>query len=273
MRPPGPSALTYNSYLRVPELLKLQTPQSTPPHHDEMLFIIIHQAYELWFLLILQELETAMEHMGKGEVLRARHFINRVVQIQKLLVQQIHVLETMSPIEFLGFRDRLQPASGFQSVQFREIEFVCGLKDPRMLAHFAGKPEEAARLQKRMDTPDLPAAFHALLAKLGFPMPSPDRRARLHEDREARQQVLDTLIRLYSDAASNLELHLLAESLVDLDEHLSLWRGHHVKVVERIIGLKPGTGGSEGVGYLLSTLDKRCFPLLWELRFHLGKQQ
>ena len=271
MRPPGPDDLTYNSYLRVPELLKLQTPQSDPPHHDELLFIIIHQAYELWFYLILQELESAMQAMERGEVLRAHHFIRRVVQIQKLLVEQIHVLETMNPIEFLGFRERLKPASGFQSVQFREIEFMCGLKDRRMLSHFAGKPEEFARLNARFEGPDLSLRFHELLGRTGFALPSPDRLRKLDTDAEARKQVLDALIQLYSNPQSHLEIYLLAEVLVDLDEHLSLWRGHHVKVVERVIGLKPGTGGSEGVGYLLTTLDKRCFPLLWEVRFHLGQ--
>ena len=272
MLPPGPSDLTYNSYLRVPELLRLQSPQSDPPHHDELLFIIIHQAYELWFFLILQELETAMASMARGEVLRAHHFIRRVVQIQKLLVEQIHLLETMNPIEFLGFRERLKPASGFQSVQFREIEFLCGLKDRRILSHFSGKPAEMATLQARLDGPDLPAAFHRLLGRLGFAMPPEDQLDDLASHPAARQQVLDALIRLYNNPDTNLELYLLAESLVDLDEHLSLWRGHHVKVVERVIGKKPGTGGSEGVGYLLSTLDKRCFPLLWDVRFHLGNQ-
>jgi tryptophan 2,3-dioxygenase len=258
--------------LRVRELLSLQTPRSDPPHHDELLFIVIHQAYELWFRLVLHELETAMGYMEQGQVLRAHHFIRRVVTIQKLLVEQIHVLETMTPIEFLGFRERLRPASGFQSVQFREIESICGLKDPRMLAHFAGRDEELGRLRARMEAPDLPTVFHHLLARQGFLMPSDERLQRLDRDAEARRQVLDALITLYSHPESNLELYLLAESLVDLDEHLSLWRGHHVKVVERLIGQKPGTGGSEGVGYLLSTLDKRCFPLLWEVRFHLGEQ-
>jgi tryptophan 2,3-dioxygenase len=270
MRPLSPSDLTYNSYLRVPELLRLQTPQSDPPHHDELLFIIIHQAYELWFHLILHELETAMSYMEKGQVLRAHHFIRRVVTIQKVLVDQIHILETMTPIEFLAFRHRLNPASGFQSVQFREIEFVCGLKDEKALLYFANRPEEMEKLKRRMDGPDLPRAFHHLLARLGFAMPEEAKLADLAQDEAARNMVRDALVQLYSNPDSNLELYLLAESLVDLDEHLALWRSHHVKVVERIIGKRPGTGGSEGVGYLLTTLDKRCFPLLWEARFHLG---
>lgn len=272
MRPPALTDLTYNSYLRVPELLRLQTPRSDPPHHDELLFIIIHQAYELWFHLILHELKTAMSHMEQGRVLRAHHFIRRVVTIQKVLVEQIHILETMTPIEFLGFRHRLNPASGFQSVQFREIEFICGLKDEKALACFASRPDELERLKQRLEAPDLPLAFHHLLARLGFAMPSEGRLANLADDEAARTMVRDVLVELYSNPDSNLELYLLAESLVDLDEHLALWRSHHVMVVERIIGRKPGTGGSEGVAYLMTTLDKRCFPLLWEVRFHLGGQ-
>ena len=272
MRPLAPSDLTYNSYLRVPELLDLQTPQSDPPHHDELLFIIIHQAYELWFRLILHELETAMSYMEQGQVLRAHHFIRRVVTIQKVLIDQIHILETMTPIEFLGFRHRLNPASGFQSVQFREIEFVCGLKDEKALLYFANRPDELEKLKKRLESSDLPRAFHHLLARLGFKMPDEAALAKLAEDESARTLVRNVLVELYSNPDSNLELYLLAESLVDLDEYLALWRGHHVKVVERIIGMKPGTGGSEGVAYLLSTLNKRCFPLLWEVRLHLGDQ-
>jgi tryptophan 2,3-dioxygenase len=270
MRPLAPGDLTYNSYLRVPELLSLQTPQSDPPHHDELLFIIIHQAYELWFRLILHELGSAMMYMEQGDVLRAHHFLRRVVTIQRVLVDQIHILETMSPIEFLAFRDRLNPASGFQSLQFREIEFLCGLKNDKVFQHFATRPEELKKLQERAGAPDLPRAFHHLLAKKGFNMPEESRLANLDQDPEARQQVLDVLIELYSKPDDHLEMYLLAESLVDLDQQLSLWRSHHVKVVERVIGMKPGTGGSEGVSYLLSTLDKRCFPLLWQVRFHLG---
>lgn len=272
MRPLGESDLTYNSYLRVPELLKLQTPQSDPPHHDELLFIIIHQAYELWFSLIKHELELGMRHMEQGEVLKAHHFIRRVVQIQRLLVEQIHVLETMNPIDFLGFRERLTPASGFQSLQFREFEFTCGLKDAKLLDHFAGRSEEYEVLKARIDAPDLPFVFHRMLRNAGFAMPDDASLKELDRHPQARQQVLDSLIKLYSKPEENLPVYLLAESLVDLDQHLSLWRAHHVKVVERVIGMKPGTGGSEGVGYLLSTLNKRCFPLLWELRFHLGTQ-
>jgi tryptophan 2,3-dioxygenase len=262
--------LTYNSYLKVPELLRLQVPQSDPPHHDEQLFIIIHQTYELWFHLILHELEHAIRYMQQSEVLRAQHFIRRVVVIEKVLVEQIHILETMTPIEFLGFRSRLQPASGFQSLQFREIEFIAGLKDPRMLAHFAKNREEHDRLQRRANDPDLRYAFYSLLAASGFAMPPAERLNTADEDPQTREIILKSLEMLYSRPESNLPLYLLAESLIEFDEFLSLWRHHHVKVVERVIGAKPGTGGSEGVAYLLTTMDKRCFPLLWDVRSRLG---
>jgi tryptophan 2,3-dioxygenase len=269
LEPTEPAKLTYESYLKVPELLRLQVPRSDPPHHDELLFIIIHQAYELWFHLILHELEWSIRFMDRGQVLRAHHFLERVVAIQKLLVQQIHILETMTPIEFLAFRERLKPASGFQSVQFREIEFIAGLKDPRMLAQFPDRDPASRRLHRRFQGPDLRTSFYGLLAQLGFAMPPEAAHATADQDPEARRLILAALDRLYSRPDSNLELYLLAEALVDFDEHLSLWRDHHVKVVERVIGRKRGTGGSEGVAYLETTLSKRCFPLLWEVRSHL----
>jgi tryptophan 2,3-dioxygenase len=263
------SDLTYESYLKVPELLALQDLKSIPPHHDELLFIVIHQAYELWFKMILFEVENAMAYMSKGEVLRANHFLRRVVEIQKLLVAQIHILETMTPIEFLGFRGHINPASGFQSFQFRELEFVAGLVDVAFYEHFI---EQAglASLRRRAEEPSLWHAFQALLRDRGFDVPAP-----LPNDPPAgpeRHQLLMALKALYETPQTHMDLYMLAEALVDFDAQLALWRFHHVTVVERVIGMKPGTGGSEGVGYLLSTLDKRCFPLLWEVRFHLGHQ-
>jgi len=268
---PGKSDLTYNSYLKVSELLSLQQPQSDPVHHDEMLFIIIHQAYELWFKLILHELEFAIEYMGQARVLRARHFVNRVVEIMKLLVPQIHILETMTPAEFLQFRDRLDPASGFQSLQFREFEFIAGLKDARYLKFFEHRPEQKAILERRLAQPDLRMSFYQMLRKLGFVLPPDISRDALSQGSEAEQQVLRALLPIYQDPEHQLPLYLLCESLVDLDEHLSLWREHHVRVVERIIGFKRGTGGSSGAAYLRSTTSKRCFPCLWDVRTLLEK--
>jgi tryptophan 2,3-dioxygenase len=261
----GRADLTYNDYLKVPELIGLQKPLSNPEHHDEMLFIVIHQAYELWFKLIIHELEYAMEYMKKKEVLRAHHFVKRVVEIQKVLIQQIHILETMTPVEFLGFRENLMPASGFQSLQHREIEFMCGMKEERYFHFFQNRPEVLAVLRKRFDAPDLSSSFLMLAKSLGYQVPEKD----TPEDREA---ILQGLKGIYQNPSKDLPLYLLAESLVDLDQGLALWREHHVRVVERVIGFKKGTGGSSGVEYLRSQTAKKAFPYLWEVRGLLERE-
>ena len=266
----GSTELTYNDYLKVPELLSLQQRQSEPPHHDEMLFIIIHQAYELWFKLILHELSSAMEQMNRREVLRARHFVHRCVEIFRVLVQQIHILETMQPVEFLQFRDRLTPASGFQSMQFRELEFLSGLKEPRYLQFFKNRPDLTAILQARLDGPDLRSAYYDLLRGLGRAIPEGASEKERAGDAEVTEQVIQVLIPIYQDPSADLPLYLLTESLVELDQYLGLWREHHVRVVERVIGFKKGTGGSSGVDYLRATTTKKAFPLLWEVRTRLS---
>jgi len=255
----GKSDLTYNTYLKVSELTGLQFPVSDPAHHDEMLFIIIHQAYELWFKLIKHELATAMDHMREREVLRAQHFVKRTVEIMKVLDQQIHILETMNPVEFLEFRSGLNPASGFQSLQFREIEFMAGLKDESYLKHFEKRPEMLRELRAALAAPDLNARYLEMVNALGYTLPTRDAP-------ETRPAILAALKPIYQDPGKDLPLYLLSESLVDLDQHLSLWREHHVRVVERVIGFKQGTGGSSGVEYLRTTTAKKAFPYLWEVR-------
>lgn len=269
----GAGDLSYPDYLKINELLSIQKPQSSPAHHDEMLFIIIHQAYELWFRLILHELETAVEHMRGAQVLRAHHFLNRVVQIQKLLVNQIHILETMSPIDFLGFRDQINPASGFQSIQFREIEFMAGLKDPAFIEHFKNKPELAEKIKKRLDSPDLRTEYYRMLRLIGFNIPENAAELESQKDPGINKTILAALLKIYQRPQDHLPLYLLSESLIEFDEYLSLWRDHHVRVVERILGFKRGTGGSSGVAYLQSTTAKKCFPLLWEVRTHLKREE
>lgn len=266
------SDLTYNDYLKIPELLGLQLPQSTPPHHDEMLFIVIHQAYELWFKLILHEFDTVMHYMDEGDPLSAHHFMNRIVEILKLLVGQIHILETMSPIDFLEFRDRLMPASGFQSTQFREIEFLAGLKDKKYLKYFEHRPDFVRLLEKRMESRDLGECYYEMMRKLGYKVPADA--ARIEEKGSPRgiKRILDALRPIYQKPSKHLPAYLLTEALVDFDQYLGLWREHHVRVVERVIGFKRGTGGSSGVQYLRSTTYKKAFPLLWELRSHLEKE-
>lgn len=267
----GDAQLTYNDYLKVPELLELQHLLSDPPHHDEMLFIVIHQAYELWFKLILHELEQAIQLMEQRQVLQARHFVHRVVKIIELLVSQIHILETMTAADFLQFRDRLKPASGFQSLQFREIEFLAGLKDRRYIRNFSNRPHEAAVLERRFEETDLRSAYYQMLRALGLDIPADVSRETLDEDKVAGSRLLAALKEIYQKPIAEMPLYVLSESLVDLDQQLSLWRHHHVQVVERIIGHKPGTGGSSGVSYLRTTTDKRCFPYLWLVRNELEK--
>lgn len=264
--------LTYNDYLKIPQLLSLQQRLSDPPNHDEMLFIIIHQAYELWFKEILNEFDAVIPAMNEDRFLPAHHYMNRVTEIMRVLVGQIKILETMAPGVFLEFRDHLNPASGFQSLQFREIEFRAGIKDERYLKSFTYRPDYLETLQRRLREPDLRQTYHALLLRNRFADRA--RHATLppevEEDPE-KAELLRALIAVYERAQDDLPVYLLSESLVDFDELLSHWRAHHVLMVERIIGGRPGTGGSAGVAYLQQTTAKRAFPLLWEVRGYLKK--
>jgi tryptophan 2,3-dioxygenase len=263
------SPLTYNNYLKVSELISLQICQSDPPHHDETLFIVIHQAYELWFKLILHELDSVFYFMTQDKVRRANFYMKRVVNVMRLLVQQIQLLETMSPKDFLGFRYKLNPASGFQSMQFREIEIAGGMRDTRLLEHFQSDPVGYAQLKKRYEAPSLPEAFYELLRRRGFKLPvaPPDADQDLQE--QTQELRIKELLKLYNEEDDYPDLHDLAESFIDFDQCIFLWRMNHVTVVERMIGFKKGTGGSDGVAYLRTTLDKRCFSDLWKLRTYL----
>jgi tryptophan 2,3-dioxygenase len=269
----GPSdaknSLTYNNYLKVNELKSLQICQSDPPHHDEPLFIIIHQAYELWFKLILHELDSVFYFMQQDKVRRANFYMKRVVNVLRLLVQQIQLLETMSPKDFLGFRYKLNPASGFQSSQFREIEIAGGMRDPRLLEHFRSDPVAFEQLKKRTEAPSLPDAFYELMRRRGFTLPVAPLDASEEEQNDAQDKRIKELLKLYNEEDDYPDLHDLAESFIDFDQCIFLWRMNHVTVVERMIGFKKGTGGSDGVAYLRTTLDKRCFTDLWKLRTYL----
>ncbi len=258
----GGEELTYEGYLRIPELVRLQQCRSKPVHHDELLFIITHQAYELWFKVILFEVDAALESMQAGDAAEATHGLRRVVRIEQLLVQQIHILETMRPVDFLGFREQLNPASGFQSIQFRELELSSGLGSPEIMAEFQDKADIQARLRRRMEGTTLPQAFRVLLRARGLEQPEGD-------DEAAVGQRVQALAALYQQPGSNQDLVDLAEELISHDEQIQLWRFHHVRMVERMIGFKSGTGGTEGVAYLQSTLGKKGFPDLWAVRTHL----
>ncbi len=249
--------LTYGSYLRVQELLDQQRLESDPPAHDELLFITIHQVYELWFKQLLHELGAVREEMFSGHLWRARHLLGRVVSIEDVLIRQVGVLETMTPQDFLVFRDRLAPASGFQSVQFRELEFLSGAKDPGYLERFRGlTADERARLELRLEEPSLWDAFLHVV-----------RRAGLQADDD--EQFTASLLTVAANRPRYGEVWELAERLLDHDANAAMWRSRHVLMVERQIGTKSGTGGSSGSPYLRSRLGLHYYPLLWELRSHL----
>jgi len=246
--------LCYGSYLRLPELLSQQVLASDPPAHDELLFITIHQVYELWFQLLLHELSAAREAMFAGDLWTARHLLTRGHVIEHVLIAQIPVLETMTPQDFLAFREKLAPASGFQSVQFRELEFLSGAKDPRYLDRLAdATDDERARLERRLAEPTLWDGFLAGLAARGLPA---------YDDAGLRA----SLLALAGDRSRYGDLWDLSEALLEHDERAAQWRARHVSMVERQIGTKSGTGGSTGAPYLRSRLNLRYYPLLWELR-------
>jgi tryptophan 2,3-dioxygenase len=268
----GKAPLSYNKYLRVRELIDLQTCLSDPAHHDELLFITVHQAYELWFKQILHELDASILATREDRAPAAARSLARVAEIEKLLVTQIHILETMTPINFLGFRDQLNPASGFQSMQFREVEFASGLKDEEIMRAFREDEFAAARLRARFDAPTLGEEFYALLARRGLDSP-PDTASLPDEERRRRyQRRVRAVVEVLTHFEQRHEEFQLGEALIAHDEFFSLWRYHHVKMVERMLGTKRGTGGSEGVGYLKTTLDKKFFPELWEARTHLDSR-
>jgi tryptophan 2,3-dioxygenase len=256
-------SLTYSSYLRIPELLDLQTPQSRlagREEHDEMLFIVIHQVYELWFKQLLHEIDEVIRRLDADDVVRAGRGLRRMLTIMKVLVSQMDVLETMSPLEFLTFRERLDASSGFQSAQFREFEFVLGYKRPRVVVDVPGDHGARQRLQDRLHSPSLWYSVCELLRRRGWDIgPAAD----VVEATSVNPTVQRALVDLYRSDAMIVEL---CERLVDLDEGVQEWRYRHVKMVERTIGNKTGTGGSSGVEYLASTLGRPLFPDLWVIR-------
>src|SRR5208282_1370283 len=267
---PAPGQLTYSSYLKVPELLELQQPQSTPQHHDELLFIIVHQTYELWFKELLHDLDAVVANLRKAgaapqshdEVYEAARLLRRCTEITRVLVEQFTILETMLPTHFLAFRGLLEPASGFQSEQFREIEFLCGLKDEKMLRYHRPTPEAYASLKRRLEEPSLHDVFFGALRSMGKLAPTSDG-ATDKEQFEARARAVYAL---YRDEHHHRDWIDVCERLTEFDELVVSWRLRHIQLVERIIGIRMGTGGSTGASYLKLTLDKKFFPELWEAR-------
>ncbi|MDQ3127555.1 MAG: tryptophan 2,3-dioxygenase family protein [Chloroflexota bacterium] len=263
-------AVTYSTYLAIDEVLAAQRPLSIAPdgrpEHDEMLFIVIHQVYELWFKQLLHELTEVQRTLEAGHTDRTLHLLNRALKILKTLVAQVDVLETMTPLQFLSFRDRLESASGFQSAQFREVEAVLGMREASAVAAQPEGSEGRSRIEAAQGRRSLWASFLRYMAARGHGLaddilardvtlpPAPDERV---------QDVLVAVYRGDPDAA------LVAERFVDLDEGFQEWRYRHVKMVERTIGTKRGTGGSAGVEYLRNTLFQPVFPDLWEIRGRL----
>ncbi|HMQ03236.1 MAG TPA: tryptophan 2,3-dioxygenase family protein [Pyrinomonadaceae bacterium] len=248
--------LSYNKYLKVKDLVRLQETLSDPASHDELLFIIIHQTYELWFKQILHELDACIGWIGEGRLFRANHSLRAVNSIEKILVTQIHILESMAPIGFLEFRDKLNPASGFQSMQFRELEFASGEKDERILESFKDDDFAYERLRKRFDSPTLADALWSLLERNGFTV-------------ESNEERVAAIVEILTHPEKYAEIYNMQDLLIEHDELIISWRYNHIQMVERMLGMKRGTGGSEGVGYLMTTLKKKFFPELWEARTHL----
>lgn len=262
---PDPS-VTYGSYLAVDELLALQRPRSQGPEHDEMLFIVIHQVYELWFKQVLHEVDHVIALLEARDPYRAQHSLKRILTILKVLVAQLDILETMTPLEFQSFRERLEAASGFQSDQFRQLEFVLGNKSRAAIERFAADSRARRALEHRFGAPTLWDAFLTYLSREGYAIPSASLGRDVTGPIEPSPELQATLIDLYRRDPKHAEM---CERLVDLDEGLQEWRYRHVKMVQRTIGARVGTGGSSGAQYLATTLMTPIFPDLWEIRSRL----
>ena len=261
-----PASATYASYLKIDELLSLQQPRSAGPEHDEMLFIIIHQVYELWFKELLHEFDAVMRLLEQDESHRAQHTLKRILTILKVMVAQLDILETMTPLEFLSFRERLDAASGFQSDQFRQIEFLLGVKSEQAIRRFPEGSRARAALERRHGEPTLWDAFLRYLAREHYAVPQSHLERQVTAPVEPSPDMQQILIDLYRRDTKNVEL---CERLVDLDEGVQEWRYRHVKMVERTIGTRHGTGGSAGAAYLKETVGRPIFPDLWAIRAQL----
>ena len=258
--------LTYKQYLHLDDLLNLQQPLTQPECHDETLFIIVHQVFELWFRLILHEIDKVSNLLEQGDVLESERLIRRLTSIVRLFIPKLSVLETMIPSDFIQFRDLLKPASGFQSRQFREIEFASGLKDRKYLGMFREDHDATARLEQRLAQPSIWDHFAGLLKRRGF-------------EADDETSIKRGIVEIYKRGGDH-DLRMLCEAMIEYDEMFSLWREHHVRMAQRMIGSKAGTGqqlieaaygkagpmGTMGVEYLAQTLSKKFFPILWAAR-------
>ena len=268
---PSRDSVTYEKYLKVKSLTGLQHLLSDPPHHDETLFIIIHQVYELWFKQILHEMKLCQDFLDRDELMPVFHSLKRVDTIQKVLVHQVDVLETMAPNEFNAFRENLNPASGFQSYQFRLLEYMLGLKNPNYLKYHEGDSEVLEILQNALEKPSIYDRFLAYLKRAGLEIPQEVCDRDFSQPHKSNDRVVDCFAKIYRDPDANYPVYLVLEALLDLDEQFILWRYRHFAMVQRMIGSLKGTGGSAGAAYLATTLQKRCFPEIWDVRNLIGK--
>lgn len=259
-------SLTYRSYLHLDDLLHLQQPRSNPPEHDEQLFIVIHQTYELWFKLLLHEFDRVKRDFSAGDLYGAVHTFQRCRTVMKTLVQQVDVLETMTPMSFSSFRDRLDTASGFQSAQFRELEFTLGYKRVDMLKYFESDNPQYVDMVRRLQERSVVDHFYDFLERQCAVIPARLREKDVTWETMPDADVQDSLLKLYK---SRPDLAILFELMADFDEGFQEWRYRHVKLVERTIGHKSGTGGSLGVEFLKQSLFQPVFPDLWAIRHRL----
>jgi tryptophan 2,3-dioxygenase len=258
--------LTYSSYLNLPALLELQRPRSEPPEHDEMLFIVIHQVFELWFKLLLHETEKVGRDFAGNDLYGAVATWKRMRTILKTLVGQLDILETMTPMSFSSFRDRLDTASGFQSFQFREVEFVLGYKRPQVTGAVPDREGQRSAVEQRLREPSVVDHFYRFLSQRGLTVPADLLTKEVTLPTQASEPLQEELFRVYRDQP---ELVILFELMTDFDEGLQEWRYRHIKLVERTIGAKKGTGGSLGVEFLKQSLWKPLFPDLWAIRHRM----
>ena len=258
--------VTYASYLRLDELLALQQPHEGELEHDETLFVIIHQVYELWFKEMLHELDHLMRLLRDNDTPRSLHTLKRTLTILKVLVAQIDILETMTPLGFLSFRDRLEAGSGFQSFQFRELECVLGAKTPAAIERYPQGSDHRRRIETRYQAPTLWDAFLQYLTRNDFRVPAAALQRDVTRPPEANAELQRVLIDAYR---TNPVVTSVCERLIDLDEGFMEWRYRHVKMVQRTIGTRHGTGGSSGAEYLMTTINRPAFPDLWAIRTEL----
>jgi len=259
----------YGGYLCLDLLFSAQKPLSNPPHHDEMMFIVQHQTSELWLKLIVHEVSAAIEHVKNARLDVAGKILARVKQIQKQLFEQWSVLETLTPSEYMQFRGVFGHASGFQSVQYRTVEFLLGNKNKNNLMVFPEGSDSRKSLEKVLNSPSVYDVFIMYLYEQGYAVPQPLVERDWAQPHVFNQQLLDVFTQIYKEPHQHWDAYALCEQLVDVENSFQMWRFRHMKTVERIIGFKQGTGGSSGVGFLRKALDLTFFPELFQVRTKL----